>query len=222
MNRDDFLNKNILGSEYWVNSENKSFIELCEGNMLMYNDWKFPTHIQETEYKDKVIKPINKYALYFYPKPELIKKNNCIVLRQKTHAEIWVEPKKNGIYILDRPWQRQFYPSKNIYNFEEDCFDMVLRFYMPWLIDVDQNFKINSVQGSPFKILNESVSFFKFNYKENKVDTQWIDFFVKKNSDYIDKYSNKIYGIIQLNTPMYDIIIEDSKTIERILLEYNQ
>jgi hypothetical protein len=222
MNRDNFLKNNIIGSEYWVNSGNKHFVELCNDNMMLYNDWKNITNIKETEYLNKIIKPINKYALYFYPKPELIKKDNHIILRQKTHAEIWIEPRKNFLYALDKTWQRQFYPSNNLYETEKDCFDAVFKFYTPWIIDADTTFQIKEIENSPFKILNKTISFFKFDYDKNVVDAQWVDFMIKKNGKHIKNYYDEVYGIIDLATPAYDILIHDPHIIDRILLEYEQ
>ena len=55
------------------------------------------------------------YVSHMYPKPELVSiEKNIVTLRQKTHAEIWVEPKNKNLYALDKCHQRHFYPSKEI------------------------------------------------------------------------------------------------------------
>jgi hypothetical protein len=222
MNTNDFVSRNRVGSEYWVNSENKTFTQLCIDNHLLYNKWKDPKFIKDTEYKDNVLKPVNNYVIYFYSKPNLIVSDKHTKLRQHTHAEIWVEPKKIGLYALDKTWQRQFYPSKNTYDIEADCFDAVYKFYVPWIIDQDVSLSIMGIEDSPFKILTDRVVFKKDEYLKENFNGYWIDFCIKKNGKHMKKYYEEDYGVIEISTPAYDILIDNDEILKRILCEYEK
>ena len=152
------INKNRIGSEFWVNSENKSFTEIIKANTTMPGIWASSESVIHSLYYNNILKPINGYAKTFWPKPELIKDNEIAYLRYFTHAEIWVEPMREGLYALDKTWQRQFYPSQLSIKSPVGFFNAVYKFYIPWILDKDLMLKIKEVEGSTFKILNETVT----------------------------------------------------------------
>jgi hypothetical protein len=215
------INKNRIGSEFWVNSENKSFTEIIKANTTMPGIWASSESVIHSLYYNNILKPINGYAKTFWPKPELIKDNEIAYLRYFTHAEIWVEPMREGLYALDKTWQRQFYPSQLSIKSPVGFFNAVYKFYIPWILDKDLMLKIKEVEGSTFKILNETVTFNKLNYKEDW-NCDWIHFLIKSDGDHIETYHDRIYGVIPIKTPICDIIIEDKEIINKIEREYEQ
>jgi len=207
------IKNNILGSKYWINSAEKDFSTLV-AESKMISEFSNSSLLKNMGYRDKVLVPVNPYVEYFYPKPELIKTSTGIILKQKTHAEIWVEYKKGYLYMLDKCWQRQFYPSKNIYNSLNN--NPVYRFYVPWTIESQENFLIQT-DSLVFDIYTKSITFSKRNFDNNFINTPFVDFTIKKYGPHM-KSDN--YGIVNVGTPIYDIIIKNSDISERIIKEY--
>jgi hypothetical protein len=213
------INKNRIGSEFWINSENKSFTEIVKANTTMPHLWASSEPIAHSLYYDNILKPINGYAKTFWPKPEFIKQNNISYLRYFTHAEIWFEPFHDGLYALDKTWQRQFYPSEIQVSNSEDCFNSVYKFYIPWIFDDNLTLSIKAIDDSPFKVLNTKVNFYKLNINEDW-NCDWFHFLIKYEGSHIEKYNDRVYGIIPINTPICDIIIENEELIDKIEREY--
>lgn len=215
------INKNRIGSEFWINSENKSFTEIVQANKTMPRIWASAETIVHSLYYDNIFKPINGYAKEFWPRPKLIKDNEVLHLRYFTHAEIWVQPMRDGLYCLDKLWQRQFYPSEININNTEDCFNAVYKFYIPWIFDENLTLSIKEVDDSPFKILNTKVNFYKLDRNEYW-NCDWFHFLIKSEGNYLEKYNDRVYGVIPINTPICDIIIENKELIDKIEREYGK
>jgi len=215
------VNKNRVGSEFWINSETKSFSDIIKENKTMPGAWASSETIVHSFYYDKMLKPINGYAKEFWPRPTIIKNNETISLRYFTHAEIWFQPMREGLYALDKTWQRQFYPSEMYVNNLKGCFNAFYKFYIPWIFDEKLTLTIREIEDSPFKILNTKVNFSKLNQNKNW-DCDWFHFAIKNEGNHIEKYNDYIYGIIPINTPICDIIIEDKEVIKKIEKEYEQ
>jgi hypothetical protein len=218
MNR--FSLNNIVGSEYWVNSSFYSFKELVDGNPRLPKEWQYSN--LKRNYDGKIIKPINGYAEIFSKKPKVVESFDGYVLRQSTHAEIWVEPLDVGIYALDKCWQRQFYPSDMRFDIPLDCYQASYRFYTPWIIDQDISFEIREVTDSPFKILKNDITFNKVDYSEKVWNPAWIYFSFKKDGDHKKVYDGEEYCMLPIETPVYDIIIKDTDLLEKIMGELNE
>jgi hypothetical protein len=214
------VNRNRIGSESWINSELKSFSEIIKENRTMPNVWASSESVVHSLYYDNILKPINGYAKEFWPKPEIIKDNNVIYLRYFTHAEIWFEPMPDGLYALDKTWQRQFYPSEMHVNSLQDCFNSVYKFYIPWIFDQNLTLNIREIKDSPFKILNTKVNFYKLGNEDWNCD--WFHFLIKSEGSHIEKYNNRVHGVIPINTPICDIIIEDKEIINKLEREYDK
>lgn len=209
-----FEKNNMLGSMYWLNSESKSFNKIQEDSYVTEH-WRK----KNVNFDDKIIKPVNLYAEYFAKKPKLIKKNNNFYLRQYTHAEIWVEKKDNGLYALDKTMQRQFYPSDIVYNINKNCFSAQYKFYTPWIIDQQETFPVFSIKNSPFVIYSNNVTFIKNEINVECLTPQWIYFGFKNTKKYLKE--NKYY-IIEIGTPMFDILIDNKIILKRIIKEYEK
>lgn len=215
-------NKNyISGSEWWINSENLSFSSIVRQS-------KIPEHWAryDSEYVkniNSVLKPVNKYALSLYPRPEILNiSDNLVTFRQRTHAEIWVENKEDDVlYALDKCYQRQFYPSKN--NIESnECFRPTYKFYIPWFINKDVNITIDPVldEDTPFSIVRKNFTANAIQANAPYADTEFVDFKIKNTGKY---YLKEKYAIIGKNTSMYDMsVILSNEEIERLKDDYEQ
>lgn len=218
MNR--FVNKNRVGSEYWVNSEKYTFKELTDGLTKLPVEWQRSN--LDTKNYNKVLKPVNGYANVFSQKPLLLNNSGEYVLRQSTHAEIWVETLDIGIYALDKCWQRQFYPSDLDFNITNECYQASYKFYTPWILDYDGGFEIKEIENSPFKILKNKINFEKINVENKYWNPQWVYFAFKNNTEYVKYYEDDQYCIIPLGTPVYDIIIKDRDLLKDLIGEYEK
>ncbi len=208
----------IKGSEFWVNCGNLDWLGIQDASNLIPH-WRVYGYIKGM-CNEFGIFPVNKYVLDLYPKPEIMSiVDNTIKFRQKTHAEIWVEPKEDGLYALDKCWQRQFYPSLNFMN-NEECFDATYRFYIPWVPLSIKEYKITQVNDefSPFVINPRLINLKVPTIETDFYHTEFVDFMIKKEGSHMD---GKKYGIIEIGTPMYDISVEMSdEQIEKVLRQY--
>lgn len=205
----------------WLDCHSNSFIEIQNIAMVKSNWKSFQKVLNNDKYKNLILKPVNNYVLYLYPKPELISyKEDEIVLRQRTHADIWFYDYKDYRYVLDRPHQRQFYPSK-IKNFlpNEHVYPEQFRFYIPWIFDYPCNIEYKNVQDedTSFLIFEKNITYDYIDHNLQEINTDFISFFIYKQSNYkIDSD----YGIIKFGTAMYDIIIKDKNVIKEIIKIY--
>jgi len=193
----------MAGSEWWINSENLSFSNIVRQS-------KIPDHWAryDSEYVKSVksvLKPVNKYVLSLYPRPEILNvNNNLVTFRQRTHAEIWIEDKGDGVlYAVDKCHQRQFYPSKNTIE-ANGCFLATYKFYVPWFINKNIEINISPVENekTPFYI-NKKIFVKNFvDINTPYVDTDFVEFKIKNVEDYFLKEN---YGIISKGTAMYDM-----------------
>lgn len=208
---------NIYGSEFWLNSADLSFYHILTESRVP-EKWKRFDFI-EHKFLSLPIKPINRYVSNLYPRPELIAvdlEDSKVILRQKTHAEIWVEPKANGLYAIDKTWQRQFYPSQNMY-LNDKCFSATYKFYMPWFFDGKANVKIFEVEGSPFQVNMQECEFTSKD-KNPEIEVNFVDFKIYKDGSHM---INSKYGIIDIGTPMYDLHISlTEKEMVRVYEQY--
>jgi len=205
---------NISGSHWWINSENLSLPEILMQSGLPD---KWSKHNSKEILKiSSILKPVNNYVLNLYPRPEIISiKNNKITFRQRTHAEIWVEERKDGtLYALDKCHQRQFYPSLN--NLEnKECFDPTYKFYIPWFIDKNVSIQINSVEdeSTPFYISEKNIIGKPLPYLSEYAYSEFVDFKIKNTGEY---HLKEKYAIISKNTAMYDmsVVLSDEEILQ--------
>lgn len=207
----------IIGSEFWLNSENLPFSEIISISRIPDRWRRFD--IIEDEYKTALIKPVNRYVSNLYPKPELISIDGLsVVLRQKTHAEIWVKPSGDDLYALDKTWQRQFYPSPNKYE-NNECFKATYKFYIPWIIDADISAKVTMCSDSPFFLNEQKIDFYAVP-EVTMLDTQFVDFKIKTTGNHME---DERYGIIDISTSMYDLHFEVSEEqLEKLVNQYGR
>lgn len=219
MDPNNFLNRGRLGSEYWINSELKTFEELCKDNILQHSKWKNSKSLLSIGFENKILKPANEYARIFSNKPEIIQEKDQLKLRYKTHAEIWFETKPDGFYCLDKVMQRQFYPSELDISVQKTNFDAIYKFYTPWIIDSNKSFLVEQIDSSPFFIYNKEIFFNEIKKDKEIWDIGFVHFSIKNSGDHIRNFNDDVFGILDAQTPMYDIIIKDKEIIKRILSE---
>lgn len=211
------IKNNMVGSDFWLNSEELSFSEITRESRIP-DRWRRFDMIDD-RYKVLLLKPINTYVSELYPRPEIVfidKISGRVTLRQKTHAEIWVSPSEENLYALDKTWQRQFYPSSNKYT-KDNCFIATYKFYVPWVIDSDIKATVSSVDNSPFSVENQEINFNSLDGL-TLVDTNFVDFKIKIEGSHM---VNSKYGIIDIGTPMYDFtFILNYKQMERLVAQY--
>jgi len=212
---------NISGSHWWINSENLSLPEILMQSGIPD---KWSKHNSKEILKiSSILKPVNNYVLNLYPRPEIISVNsNKITFRQRTHAEIWVEERRDGtLYALDKCHQRQFYPSiNNVEN--KECFDPTYRFYVPWFIDKNVSIEIAKVEDepTPFYISEKNIIGKPLPYMSDYAYSEFVDFKIKNTGEY---HLKEKYAIISKNTAMYDMsVVLSDEEISQIKDYYGQ
>jgi hypothetical protein len=214
---DDVLN-NIVGSTFWINSANIDFYQI-QSDSNVPTKWTKIDGVLKSKYKNKIVKPINEYSINFGIKPELILENGYIVLRQYTHADIWVEKKgTKHLNALDKTWLRQFYPSDKILQNRDDCYLAQYKMYTQWIVDENIDIEIRSIPNSPFFVFPEIIKLNKIDIKLKHIYPKWIYFLIKKQ----DSMVKDGFFIIENNTPAFDIIIKDKDIIKMIVKEYSE
>jgi len=208
----------IKGSNFWINSANLDWVSLENASNLMIH-WRVYGYIKHM-CSGLGIVPINKYVLDLYPKPDLMSVvGNIVTFRQRTHAEIWVQPEEDGLYALDKCWQRQFYPSANKMQ-NDECFDATYRFYIPWVPLSINEYSIKKIndEETAFVINEKSLNLKAPDSHIDFYQTDFVDFMIKKEGSHMH---DDRYGIIEIGTPMYDITVEMSEEqIEKVLKQY--
>lgn len=217
----EILTKKDFDFEIWYNSFDPNFTEISLRSMIP-RKWVSFSRVAEGKYKDSIIKPINKYVEALYPAPELISiENNIVTLRQHTHAGIYLLEKDGQLKALDRPWMRQFYQSKNEFKKNNECFDDVFVFYVPWLIDANISIRFNDVDGSPIRAYPTASHYSKIKDGTIFVEPLFVPFRFYKVGPHMDRDG---FGKILRGTPMFDMVFQaDDTIVEQIrkFYEYN-
>lgn len=213
------VKNHIAGSEWWINSEDLSFSSILRQSKIPDHWARYDSkHIRDIR---SVLNPVNKYVLSLYPRPKILSiVDNLVTLRQRTHAEIWVEDKGSDVvYAVDKCHQRQFYPSKNDMN-AKGCFSATYKFYIPWFINKDVDVIIDTVQDevTPFYVDKKIFTSRLIGMSTPYADTDFVDFKIKNSGDYFLKEG---YGIISKSTAMYDMsVVLTDEEISKLKEDY--
>jgi hypothetical protein len=211
---------NNFNFNLWYETYDPNFIDISHKSLLP-EKWINFQAISHDVFNNSVIKPINRYVEFLYPKPELISIiNNTITLRQRNHAEIFLLQEKE-FKNIDRPWMRQYYQTKD--NFEvADSFSEPYIFYMPWFLDIDIEAAIkNPEEESPFVIKEKNVLYKKVSRFSQYVEPSYVSFKFKKSGPHMVKDN---FGKIPIGSAMFDIVFSvDDIIVEKIkdFYEYN-
>ena len=205
-------------SDFWVKSADLSFSEIVNGSNCrrLYVEYQYV--LSNDLVKNSILKPVNDYAYNLYRAPEIVKyEDGYAYLRQRTHAEILIRKNyKDGLYFLDRPWIRQFYPSLEKFKVE-DCFLVVHKAYSPWFIDLEREYEVLQVEDeyTPFVIKPTKLNRVETN--ATIIEPNFVHFLIKKSGDHM---VDPGHGKISIGTPIYDIKIKLSHTEYEGLLEF--
>ena len=206
----------------WYTTFDPVFSEISKKSRLP-EKWIRYEYVLKGKHQNSIIKPINKYVEALYPAPKLISiVGNTVTLRQENHAEFFLLQKKSGEFFnLDRPWMRQYYKTKNVYERDSGCFLGFFKFYVPWFIDEDVVVKyVRPGTDSPFLIQECSYIYKKTNKMEIYVEPHFVDFSFKNSGSHM---VSKVFGKIKRNQPMFDMVFEaDDIIIQRVRNFYEQ
>lgn len=185
----------------WENSTKKSFVFINKRSNIK-NDWLDYDKILKTEYKDSIIKPINKYMYKLSSPPRLVSiVDNTVTLCQENFAEVFLLEKNSKLDAIEKIHMRQFYKYgvKTIDN--EECFSEIFRWAMTWFIDCDGiEVDISRPDDSPFYFYEEKY----ISSKENSdiVDPKMLLFQFKNRGAHMKPDG---YGRIKRGQPAYFI-----------------
>jgi hypothetical protein len=199
----------------WYETYDPIFTEICHKSLIP-EKWINYQAISHDIFKKNLIKPINRYVEFLYPKPELISINsNEIILRQRNHAEIFLLKEDKNFKNVDRPWMRQYYQTKDNFKTNSECFEEPYLFYIPWFFDFNVNIKIkNSKESSPFEIKEKEILYKKVPESSQYIEPEFVLFKFKKNGNHM---LNEDFGKIPIGSPMFDIVLAaDDILIEKI------
>jgi hypothetical protein len=205
-------------SDFWINSTNLSFAEIVNGSNCRRLYVEYQHVLSNDVVKTSILKPINDYAYNLYPAPDFIRyEDGCAYLRQRTHAEILIRKNyKDGLYFLDRPWIRQFYPSAEQFK-SDNSFLVVHKAYCPWFIDLDIEYEVLQVEDeyTPFIIKPDTHKMVDTN--SNIIEPNFVHFLIKKTGEHM---IDPGHGKISIGTPIYDIKIRLSHTEYEKLIDF--
>lgn len=213
--REDGVDYNI-----WYNTYDPDFIDINLKSFVPYK-WMSYSFVANGKYKDSIIKPINRYVENLYPPPKLVSINNNIVtLRQGNHAEIYLLHGNGEFYNVDRPHLRQYYQTKVELPLDDDCYENIYKFYVPWFIDANIEVLFYPVEESPFRAYTTAAYFYKVNPQQEFIRPSFVPFAFKKVGDHMIEEN---YGRIKRQSPMFDIVFHaDDIMVGKIKEFYEQ
>jgi hypothetical protein len=200
--------------DLWYDTYDPNFTQISYDSRIP-EKWIRYQSISRDKYDSSIIKPINRYVEFLYPRPELISiEGSQVRLRQKTHADIFLLETETGFRNVDRPHMRQYYQTKKQYPKEDSLFDPAFVFYTPWFVDDNVNVKFEKIENSPFLVYDSSFSYKAITSDANYIEPNFIPFKFKRKGSHM---VNDNFGKIKRGTPMFDMVFDSSAIIiERI------
>jgi hypothetical protein len=204
---------NDFNFNIWENSPKKSFVFINKRSNIK-NDWLNYDEILKTEYKDSIIKPINKYMYKLSSPPKLVSIiDNTVTLCQENFAEVFLLEKNNKLDAVEKIHMRQFYKYGEKTTENQECFSEIFRWAMSWFIDYDGiDVKISPIDKSPFYFYNTAYTSIKEN--NDIVEPKMLLFQFKNKGKHIKLEE---YGRIERCSPAYLITFKaEDKVILRV------
>ena len=198
----------------WYDTYDPNFTQISHESHIP-EKWITHQSISRDKYDDSIIKPINRYVEFLYPRPELVSiEENVITLRQKTHADIFLLNKNGNFRNVDRPHMRQYYQTKLQYEKKADCFDPIYLFYSPWFINEKIEINFRQSADSPFELYEGTANYDKILNTVRYIEPSFIPFRFKKTGSHM---ITEDYGKIKRGSAMFDIVFTASDiVIERV------
>lgn len=197
----------------WYETYDPNFTEISHKSLLP-EKWINFQAISQGIFENSVIKPINRYVEFLYPRPSLVSiTNNTITLRQRNHAEIFLLQEQE-FRNVDRPWMRQYYQTKDSFE-APDCFEPTYLFYVPWFVDMNIEVMIKSPgENSPFVIKEKNILYKKVPKFSQYVEPAYVPFKFKNSGLHMSKDN---FGKIPIGSAMFDMVFSvDDIIIEKI------
>lgn len=204
--------------DLWYESYDPNFTEICYDSFIP-EKWITYQSISQDKYEGIILKPINRYVEFLYPKPELVSiKDGKVRLRQKTHAGIFLLDNEEGFRNVDRPHMRQYYQTKKEYPDTPDCFNPAFLFYVPWFIDHSVTVSFESIDGSPFLVYPSTFDYAPVERNSQYIEPHFVPFKFKRVGPHM---STNSFGKINKQAPMFDMVFDsDAIIVERIRKVY--
>lgn len=221
MDKPNLLNSIENNFNIWYETYDPDFIDINRLSRVP-PQWLTYARITEGKYLDSPIKPVNKYVEALYPGPTLVDiTNNIVTLQQKNHADFFLLVRSNGeFYNVDRPWQRQYYQTKEAFDIPDNCFQEVYKFYVPWFVDDAVEVSFEGIDKSPFHIYNKKDMFHKIHGVPQFVEPMMVPFSFKRVGKHME---DEDFGIIKRGSPMFNMKFYASDTlIEKIRKFYEK
>jgi hypothetical protein len=202
----------------WYESQDPPFTDINVNSNVSFR-WMDFNFVLNSPQANTVIKPINMYADYLIPPPELVSiENNVVRLRYKLHADIYLLDDGTKFYNVDRPWIRQYYQTMLDAELPSFCFPGVYKFYTPWIIDDNVIVHVEESPDSAFHIYSGNVKFNKVGPSSNIghmfVEPNFIKFSFKKIGSHME---DDELGIIRRGASMFDMVFGTNDImVERI------
>jgi hypothetical protein len=213
----EMLTNTDFDFEIWYNSFDPNFTEISLKSMIP-RKWVSFDRVADGPYKNSIIKPTNKYVEALYPAPKLISiEDGIVTLRQHTHAGIFLLEEDKKLKALDRPWMRQFYQSKNSFKENNECFDDVFVFYVPWFIDAYISITFRDIEGSPFRVYPTASHYEKVPAGAAFVEPRFVPFRFLKVGEHMERDG---FGKILKGSPMFDMVFQADDTIIEKIKEF--
>lgn len=223
-----FLYREEVDMFTWYKTPDPTFASINKKSRVP-QEWKSFQRVLRGTYGNEIIKPINYYAEFMCDNPpELVSiEGNTVRLRQYSYAQIYVlDPNDFDSYTqfnaTDRPWIRQFYNTRFKFEAPDTCFEPTYLLYTPWIIDanVDVTYEPCKDIESPFYIypITGSYKYIQDRDFVDELEPHWIPFHFKRVGSHIQ--DDLEFGMINENSPMYDIVFTADDIIIRDIKEF--
>ena len=202
----------------WIKTPDPDFFDICQKARVPEN-WYSYKKVLDGRFGESIIKPLSYYNSVLVPPPKLMSiSDNTVTLRYYTFADIYVinEGEQGGFYNVDRPWIRQYYPTRSSYDVPEDAWTTSYKFYTPWFVDdfVEVTYSQVEDEFSPFYVQQTMDAWHKVPSFVNFAYPHFVPFNFKKVGPHMKDVD---YGVIELGSPMFDMTFQASDIIiERV------
>lgn len=197
----------------WQKGRKESFLQINFKSNIK-DDWLRYKEVLGGEFKNSIIKPINKYMQKLAIPPKLLSiDDNIITLCQHNFAEIFLLDGKDTFSAMEKIHMRQFYLSDKTNIEDAECFNNTYRWAMTWFIDYEGlNINILNVEGSPFKF--EEISYISKKENSETIDPKMLFFNFKRSGNHM---RDQEYGRIKRDQPAFLISFKaNDEVVEKV------